>query len=351
MAEVALKKIGTHSGVFHCDEVLACVMLSKYTSEFKDGIITRTREQEILDQQNIIVDVGGIYDPSKHRYDHHQRSFVDTFSSQHNIRLSSAGLVYKHFGQEIIKNVAQSLIDENKDNLNIEITLNQETLDSLYQRIYDGFIQGVDGSDNGVEQYPVEVKSAYSNPTQLQQRIGRLNPLWTEKNTDENVRFRSAMEIADMELRWQVKIQLLSVLPAYDIVKQSVLNRFNVHPSGEIVILETVVPWKSHLEDLEKSLNLGKQIKFVLFPESSAKKAWRVSTVPENWGTYDLRIGLKEEWRGIKDMTELKNVTKIDDIVFVHNSGFIGGAKSYESVLRMALESIEAHNAKLNNKQ
>lgn len=36
----------------------------------------------------------------------------------------------------------------------------------------------------------------------------------------------------------------------------------------------------------------------------------------------------------------------MDDIVFVHNSGFIGGAGSYESSLRMALESIEAFNAK-----
>lgn len=61
-----------------------------------------------------------------------------------------------------------------------------------------------------------------------------------------------------------------------------------------------------------------------------------------------MRIGLKEEWRGIKDMIELKSVSKIEDIVFVHNSGFIGGARSYESVLRMALESIEAHNAKIN---
>ncbi|KAL4435275.1 hypothetical protein ABPG74_017367 [Tetrahymena malaccensis] len=351
MAEIVPKKIGTHSGAFHCDEVLACLMLSKYTSEFKNGVITRTREQEILDQQDIVVDVGGIYDPSKHRYDHHQKSFVDTFSSQHDIRLSSAGLVYKHFGQEIIKNVAQSLLDENKDNLNIEIPLNQETLDCLHQRIYDGFILGVDGNDNGVEQYPLDIKPTYSDKTQLKFRIGRLNPMWTEKNADENVRFRSAMEIADIELRWQVKILLLSVLPAYDSVKQSVLNRFNTHPSGEIFTLETPVPWKDHLEDLEKSLNLGKQIKFILFPESPAKKAWRIQSIPENWGTFDQRVSLKEEWRGIKDMTELKNVTKIEDIVFVHNSGFIGGAKSYESVLRMGLESIEAHNAKLNNKQ
>ena len=63
-----------------------------------------------------------------------------------------------------------------------------------------------------------------------------------------------------------------------------------------------------------------------------------------------MRIGLKEEWRGIKDMKELVAASGIPDIVFVHNSGFIGGAKSYESTLRMAVESIEAFNAKAQTK-
>jgi len=45
-------------------------------------------------------------------------------------------------------------------------------------------------------------------------------------------------------------------------------------------------------------------------------------------------------------MKELISVSGIPDIVFVHNSGFIGGAKSYESTLYMAVESIEDFNVK-----
>lgn len=45
-------------------------------------------------------------------------------------------------------------------------------------------------------------------------------------------------------------------------------------------------------------------------------------------------------------MKELITVSGIPDIVFVHNSGFIGGAKSYESTLKMAVESIEDFNVK-----
>lgn len=64
-------KIGTHSGTFHADDAMACLMLTKYTKQFKDSQIVRTRNMDLLNQMDLVVDVGGIYDPSKHRYDHH----------------------------------------------------------------------------------------------------------------------------------------------------------------------------------------------------------------------------------------------------------------------------------------
>ncbi len=62
-----VQKIGTHDGAFHCDEVLACAML-KHLPQFKDAEIVRTRDQSKLDQCDIVVDVGGTYDPAKHRF-------------------------------------------------------------------------------------------------------------------------------------------------------------------------------------------------------------------------------------------------------------------------------------------
>ena len=38
------KRIGTHSGHFHLDEVLACVMLTKYTKDYKGAEIIRSRD-------------------------------------------------------------------------------------------------------------------------------------------------------------------------------------------------------------------------------------------------------------------------------------------------------------------
>lgn len=42
-----MKKIGTHSGVFHCDEALACFML-KQLPEYSEAEIIRTRDMKVL---------------------------------------------------------------------------------------------------------------------------------------------------------------------------------------------------------------------------------------------------------------------------------------------------------------
>ncbi len=77
--------ICTHDGCFHADEVLACYLL-KQLPVYKDAKIVRyvfiyllfcyffrTRDMSVIVKCDIVVDVGGIYDASKHRYDHHQR--------------------------------------------------------------------------------------------------------------------------------------------------------------------------------------------------------------------------------------------------------------------------------------
>lgn len=65
-------KVGTHDGVFHCDEVLACAMLTRYTDTYKDAEIVRSRDEKILDQCDVVVDVSGKHQPPKY-FDHHQR--------------------------------------------------------------------------------------------------------------------------------------------------------------------------------------------------------------------------------------------------------------------------------------
>ena len=122
-AETTKKIIGTHSDSFHCDEVLAAVMLLQ-TRQFADSMIVRTRQDDVFDSLDIVVDVGGVYDPARNRYDHHMATFEETWNSSPDdiTKLSSAGLIWRHFGKEI---TANAILD------NWGITLPEEKLEQV----------------------------------------------------------------------------------------------------------------------------------------------------------------------------------------------------------------------------
>lgn len=52
------------------------------------------------------------------------------------------------------------------------------------------------------------------------------------------------------------------------------------------------------------------------------------------------RLFLHPEWRGLRD-AELSKVSSIEGCVFAHASGFIGGNKTKEGALQMAIKSLD----------
>uniref|UniRef100_A0A8C4QIM9 Chromosome 12 open reading frame 10 n=1 Tax=Eptatretus burgeri TaxID=7764 RepID=A0A8C4QIM9_EPTBU len=103
--------IGTHSGTFHCDELLACSLL-RCLPRYRDAEIVRTRDPELLAACDVVVDVGAEYDPSRHRYDHHQRDFSESMNSlwpskPWKTKLSSAGLIFLHFGEQVLASILE----------------------------------------------------------------------------------------------------------------------------------------------------------------------------------------------------------------------------------------------------
>jgi len=96
-----MKAIGTHSGAFQADEALG-VFLLRQLKRFATVPLVRTRDLEKLKPLEIVIDVGGEYDHEKLRYDHHQRGFSETFGAKWETKLSACGLVYKHYGREVL---------------------------------------------------------------------------------------------------------------------------------------------------------------------------------------------------------------------------------------------------------
>ena len=62
-------------------------------------------------------------------------------ASRFTTKLSSAGLVYCHFGHQLIA----ELTDRPADDLVVQ---------TLFDKLYENFIEEVDAIDNGIDQYP-----------------------------------------------------------------------------------------------------------------------------------------------------------------------------------------------------
>lgn len=324
--ETPTMRICTHLGLFHADEALAVYML-RLLPKFQGASLVRLRKLEDWEASDIVVDVGGKYDGGHKWFDHHQREFNETFSLSFATKLSSAGLIYKHFGQDIIQEV-----------LKLE---KPSTVDMLYKKVYKEFIEAVDANDNGINNYPSDVEKKYNDKyLTLPAIVSQLNPRWNINPTDKD--FDEAFEKAS-ELMGTCFLNLLkgygeSWLPARDIVEAAFDTRYDVHPSGEIIILEQFCPWKEHLYAIEKEKSAQGAIKFVLFADLSSK--WRISTVSVTSTSFEFRFGLPEPWRGVRD-EELSKLTGVDGCIFVHAAGFIGGCETKEGTLQLAKLALE----------
>lgn len=304
---------------------------------YKNSSIVRSRVPETLEKCDIVVDVGGVYDASNQRFDHHQRGFDETFSNTHAVKLSSAGLVYKHFGRQVI---CQVLEDYSKDWKSGPIS--ESETEALVTKMYEDLIQSVDAIDNGIYQYKSqsEVEIVYKQSTDLASRIGRLNPSWNEDASDDDrmVCFLNAIQVAGEEFLGILKGLVKSWLPARGLISKAVEDSKSSDASGQVLVLHDSFPWKSALLEWEIEHNAIGQFKYALYTDTSGM--WRIQTVPENaLKSFSSRISLPESWRGLRDEALVKE-SGIPGCTFVHAAGFIGGNASFEGVMEMAKKSL-----------
>lgn len=311
--------------------------------------LIRSRDPAQLETCHTVVDVGGVYDPETNRYDHHQRTFDTTFPN-HNTKLSSAGLVYMHFGRAIIS----QHLSQPQDHPDVDL---------LYEKLYTDFIEAVDANDNGISAYdPAAVSAANlekrfkDGGVTLASIVGDMNnPDPTSpagEPQDEDSLFGRASTLIGNVFARKLHQACHSWLPARTTVGNAYNSRKEIHPSGRIIVLpQGGVPWKEHLYNFEKD-GSDAEVYYVLYPESAAEDSkWRVQCVSESEGSFVSRKPLPEAWRGVRDQdldglmaseAEKAGKEKLPaGAVFVHASGFIGGHKTREGAMAMAVRGLE----------
>jgi uncharacterized UPF0160 family protein len=317
----SLKRIGTHSGTFQADEALGVWML-RQVNDYRNSKVVRSRDSELLKDLDIVLDVGGVYDHSALRYDHHQRGYEEYFTPGRCTKLSASGLIYRHYGKDVLRTFYPEL--------------SEEDLDWTYTKIYDSLLEALDAIDTGVE---AAESLLYKDGTGLSARVSRLNPRWNEvdehgNQPDPDDRFEKASNICGDDFLSVMTKVVESDLPARSIVEQSILDRFKTDASGEIISLpEGGLPWRGHVYELEKTHKLEKTIKFVLYTDQGGM--WRVQAVTVEGKAFENRLSLPDAWRGVRD-EDLATIAGIPGCKFCHASGFIGGNETHEGALQMA---------------
>lgn len=313
---------------------------------YLDSQLVRTRDPDLLAKCHTVVDVGGEYDDDAKRYDHHQRGFDVVFPG-HNTKLSSAGLVYLHFGKDIITAVTG---------------LQGQDRDILFEKIYTDFIEAFDANDNGINVIPPKELEKAGLEKQFEDRgfsiasvVSRYNYGGKSTNqeetktpearqAEEDMRFAKASQFVGEQFLIELTDRANSWLPARHAVKQAYDSRQQWDPQGRILVLPEGMPWADHLYNLEKESpipdGVAPQVLYVLFPEDKPEGKWRIRAVSKENGGFVNRKDLPDAWKGVRD-EQLDQISGVQGCVFVHAAGFIGGNKSFDGALAMTKKALE----------
>lgn len=291
-----LANVVTHGGLFHADEVLATVILSKV---LEDITVLRTfKVPEGLSDDVIVYDIGF------GRFDHHQKG--GNGARENGVPYASVGLIWKEYGHQIVENTA-----------------NPELVWELIDR---DLIQGVDATDNGAMPKP---ESELSNMS-FSNIISGFNPTW-DSNEDSDEAFIKAVEFAETVFENTLK-NATAKAKAQKIVEEAI-EKSQEH----IMVLEQFVPWQEFVFSSENAK--ASEVQFVVFSSNRGGYNWQC--VPDMLGGFGQRKTVPSEWRGLSG-ENLQKVTGVPTANFCHAAGFLGSAETFEDAYALAKLAVEA---------
>ncbi len=286
--KVRPRTFGTHDGSFHADEVTACALLLLFDKIDRDKVI-RTRDGKELAECEYVCDVGGIYDSSIKRFDHHQSDYNGSFSS--------AGMILKYLKDE-------GTLDE-----------------KLYNYINRSLVMGVDAIDNG-KGTPMVGHCSFSSV------IANFVPA---RHDAERSTFTQAFSQA-LDFTFG---HLSRLLDRYNYI-QGCRGKIKVEmdKKEKVMVFEESMPWIESFFDLGGDKHPAQ---FIIMP---AGDQWKLRGIPPSYDKrMQVRIPMPKEWAGLID-EELKEKSGIAGAVFCHKGRFISIWETKEDAFK-ALEYIK----------
>ena len=291
----------THSGPFHADDVFAaaCIFLAYSDTDIE---LIRSRDESVIQQADIVFDVGMVYDEAQMRFDHHQEAGAG--KRENGIPYSSCGLVWKKFGLQICRNDQR-----------------------VWQSIDEKIVSPIDALDNGME-IMQKIKPEYPRYFTIHDVIKNMRPLWNESGSpDFDSAFMRAVTFAHSVLKG-----LLSFEESKKQAREIVEEAYRSATDKQVIILSRYAPWERVLSEYSKPL-------FVVYPNQN-NTYWNAEVVHDDPDDFaSKRASFPEEWAGLRD-TELQRVSGVVEAVFTHKGLFLAIAETKEAVLEMVHKSL-----------
>lgn len=325
-----------HDAPQHADDIFCVASIQLM---YPDITIIRSRKKEDWDKADFLIDVGNEYIPEEGRFDHHQESFTkyhkspNTFNWERGPKYAAFGLIWEHYGKEIILAVLHKKNILNK--LNREIT--DEDLTFIHTEVESDIVVSVDAIDNG-DTKPFRLDNgAYRLPT-MSKFIQSLNPCPIVEIDNFKDLFNLSIKMAKIYLERSI-LKAYTVIVCKGVMLDSLQNNFK----DGILVLKQYLPWSPIFRLLREETKL---VDMVIYPSSDG---WMFQSpyfiVSTDLGRFSkfMPSGERRTQRypapkclRAKSEQELQTITGIKDIVFVHAAGFVGSAKSLEGAIASA---------------
>lgn len=302
-----------HDGNFHADDILACAIMQEYYARKGRRLrIIRTRNEHVIARADIVADVGGVYDPTRNRFDHHQPEGAGV--RENGIPYASAGLVWKEYGSALCKGVTDG------DTL---------AADAIMQSIDWNIIQPIDAADNGVKTY-VSVSETMPSTYSFGGALMSFRPAYGEALSRDR-QFLKAVAFARTILQREI-------LRAHgvEITNKKILASYEQTANKTLLVLDE--PFSR--EDINIALSRYDMPEVLLIVygngiEEGEGASWSVLTVRKGRDTFEARLPLPAAWAGLRD-EKLQVVTGEPSAVFVHRERFMAATTSKAGALRLA---------------
>lgn len=295
------KTVVTHNGLFHADEGFGVAFLNLLLGP--EMRVVRTRNPAQIEQADVALDVGGIYDNGKFRYDHHQRDFLDVHEGT-SVKLAACGLIWRHFGTCLITKLHPEL--------------DIEQVKTLWQMVDETICRSVDLQDNGQGTFNVEGAEAQALTITMMVSSFNQQDIYSPAQDEAFMRVVEILKeyILNFLRAGANKLQLLK--EAEEAVKAQLGSR--------VLVLDKFLPYREAV--LKANAEEGGQFDLVTYP---AQGQWNIQTIPlddtpENF--YSQRVSLPQRLWGLTGPNASKEQLGGCALVFCHKTGFLAAVKA-----------------------